>query len=144
MPFRNRSEAGRRLAVALAGYKEQEPTILALPRGGVAVAAKGDKMVEILKFIRPGEAAFDPEAIRVLASALDEAWGKIQKSGSRFARPAYSRVMREVVAKRIIEMAQRGVQDQQTLVDDALRFLATNYSGADKPPAATTALGAAN
>jgi putative phosphoribosyl transferase len=39
MPFRNRSEAGRRLAVALAGYKEQEPTILALPRGGVAVAA---------------------------------------------------------------------------------------------------------
>ena len=35
MPFRNRSEAGRRLAVALARYKEQEPTILALPRGGV-------------------------------------------------------------------------------------------------------------
>jgi putative phosphoribosyl transferase len=40
MPFRNRSEAGRRLAVALAGYKEQEPTILALPRGGVTVAAE--------------------------------------------------------------------------------------------------------
>ena len=40
MPFRNRSEAGRRLAVALAGYKEQEPTILALPRGGVAIAAE--------------------------------------------------------------------------------------------------------
>jgi hypothetical protein len=105
---------------------------------------KGDKMVEILKFIRPEEAAFDPEAIGVLASALDEAWGTILKSGSRFARPAYSRVMREVVAKRIIEMAQRGVKDQQTLVDDALRFLATNYSGADKHPAATTALGAAN
>src|ERR1700694_851078 len=40
MPFRNRSEAGRRLALALAGYKEQEPTILALPRGGVPVAAE--------------------------------------------------------------------------------------------------------
>jgi putative phosphoribosyl transferase len=40
MPFRSRSEAGRRLAVALAGYKEQEPTILALPRGGIAVAAE--------------------------------------------------------------------------------------------------------
>jgi putative phosphoribosyl transferase len=40
MPFKNRREAGRRLAVALAGYKEQEPTILALPRGGVAVAAE--------------------------------------------------------------------------------------------------------
>src|SRR6202043_3944619 len=76
-------------------------------------AIKGDKMVEILKFIRPGEAAFDPEAIRVLASALDEAWGTILKSGSRFARPAYSRAMKEVVAKRIIEMAQRGVEDQR-------------------------------
>jgi predicted phosphoribosyltransferase len=31
MPFSNRCEAGRRLAVALAGYKEREPTILALP-----------------------------------------------------------------------------------------------------------------
>ena len=40
MPFRNRSEAGRRLAVALARYKEEEPAILALPRGGVAVAAE--------------------------------------------------------------------------------------------------------
>jgi putative phosphoribosyl transferase len=40
MPFRNRSEAGRRLAAALAGYKEQEPTILAVPRGGVPVAAE--------------------------------------------------------------------------------------------------------
>ena len=40
MPFKNRCEAGRRLAVALAGYKEQKPTILALPRGGVAVAAE--------------------------------------------------------------------------------------------------------
>ncbi len=99
-------------------------------------------MVEILKFIRPEEMAFDPEAIRVLASALDEAWGKIQKSGSRFARPAYSRVMREVIAKRIMEMAQRGVQDQQMLVDDALRFLAANYNDAGKKQAsATTALG---
>lgn len=92
-------------------------------------------MVEILKFTRPEEVTFDPEAIRVLASALDEAWDKIQKSGSQFARPAYSRVMREVVAKRIIEMAQRGVKDQQTLVDDALRFLAANYSDAGKQPA---------
>jgi hypothetical protein len=42
-------------------------------------------------------------------------------------RPAYSRAMREVVAKRIIEMAQRGVQDREALVTDALRFIAANY-----------------
>ena len=40
MPFKDRSDAGRKLAKALAGYKEQQPVILALPRGGVPVAAE--------------------------------------------------------------------------------------------------------
>ena len=34
MPFLDRSDAGRQLAGALAGYKDQHPVILALPRGG--------------------------------------------------------------------------------------------------------------
>jgi predicted phosphoribosyltransferase len=40
VPFKDRLDAGRRLAAALAGYKDQQPVILALPRGGVAVAAE--------------------------------------------------------------------------------------------------------
>ena len=40
MPFRDRSDAGRKLAKALAAYKREKPVILALPRGGVPVAAK--------------------------------------------------------------------------------------------------------
>jgi putative phosphoribosyl transferase len=40
MPFLDRSDAGRRLAGALAGYKDRHPAILALPRGGVPVAAE--------------------------------------------------------------------------------------------------------
>lgn len=82
-------------------------------------------MVEILQFSR--EAAFTPESVQILAAALDEAWESLRQSGSRLARPAYSRAMREVVAKRIIDMAQRGVQDREALVADALRFVAANY-----------------
>ena len=40
MIYENRSDAGKRLALELAGYKSQEPVILALPRGGVPVAAE--------------------------------------------------------------------------------------------------------
>ncbi|MGO8800084.1 MAG: phosphoribosyltransferase [Roseiarcus sp.] len=40
MPFRDRSDAGAKLARALARYKTAQPAILALPRGGVTVAAE--------------------------------------------------------------------------------------------------------
>jgi hypothetical protein len=83
-------------------------------------------MVKVLKFVQT-EAAFDPELIEVLASALADAWDRIEDSGSRFARPGYSRAVREVIAKRIIETAQRGVKDPNALADDAVQFLTLNY-----------------
>lgn len=78
-------------------------------------------MVEILKFIRT-ETAFDPEFIQVLASAFEDAWTRIEESGSRFARPVLCGI-----AKRIIETGQRGVKDPSALADDAVKFLTTNY-----------------
>jgi putative phosphoribosyl transferase len=39
MPFQNRTDAGRRLAKALTRYNSLRPVVLALPRGGVPVAA---------------------------------------------------------------------------------------------------------
>jgi hypothetical protein len=81
----------------------------------------------ILEFVRSESAVFDPETVQILAYALDDAWACIEKAGSRYARPAYSRGMREVVAKRIIEMAQRGVRDQEQLAADAVKFISANY-----------------
>ena len=90
----------------------------------------GDSMAEVLKLFR--ETAFTPETIQILAAALDDAWERLRQSGSRLARPAYSRAMREVVAKRIIDMAQRGVEEREALVTDALRFIAANYEQPSK------------
>ncbi len=40
MLFQNRTDAGQRLAKALIKYRDRQPVILALPRGGVPVAAE--------------------------------------------------------------------------------------------------------
>jgi predicted phosphoribosyltransferase len=40
VPFRDRSAAGQQLALALAACRAQRPVVLALPRGGVPVAAE--------------------------------------------------------------------------------------------------------
>jgi hypothetical protein len=82
-------------------------------------------MAEVLKLVP--ETAFGPETIQVMAAALEETWGKLEESGSRLTRPGYSRAMREVVAKRILEMARNGVADREALVTNALKFVAANY-----------------
>jgi hypothetical protein len=97
------------------------PSMTVLPRP----SRWGNDVAEVVKFFR--ETVFTPESIQILADALDEAWERLGQSGSRLARPAYSRAMREVVAKRIIELAQRGVEDREALVADALGFIAANY-----------------
>ena len=83
-------------------------------------------MTSIVDLVRP-KADFDPETIAVLCAALDEAWDRLLQLGSEGTRPAYARAMREVVARRIIDMAQRGIRDQKELANGALRFLAANY-----------------
>jgi hypothetical protein len=49
---------------------------------------------------------FDPETIELLSSAIKDACREIQNSGGPLARPAYARITRAVIAKRITEMAK--------------------------------------
>jgi putative phosphoribosyl transferase len=62
--FRNRADAGRRLARALIGTKDQRPVVLALPRGGVPVAAEVARALEApldLILVRKIGVPFHPE-----------------------------------------------------------------------------------
>jgi hypothetical protein len=71
---------------------------------------------------------FDPETIDILSEALEDAWQRIEASGSALAKPGYARAMREVVAKHIIDEAQLGKRDMTELSSGAIRFLAANYA----------------
>ncbi len=71
--------------------------------------------------------SFDPETIEMLGGAFDDAWLTIKRSDSTLARPAYERGAREVLAKCIIELAQRGERNRGNLSDSAVQFLAQNY-----------------
>lgn len=64
MSFRNREDAGRQLAGALSGLKDQRPVVLALPRGGVPVAAEVARALHApldLILVRKIGAPFHPE-----------------------------------------------------------------------------------
>ena len=74
------------------------------------------------------QSAFDPEIIEILVAAYEDAWKKIEQSGSAFASPRYRRAAQEIVAKRIIEVAQRGEREPARLADDAVAYLARSYS----------------
>lgn len=62
--------------------------------------------------------ALDPETNIIIGRAFDAAWLKLVASGT-----AGSDEVREALARRIIDMAQRGERDMASLRDDALRHL---------------------
>jgi hypothetical protein len=69
------------------------------------------------------QAAFDPEATRILMTAFDKAWDKFKSSGSALADDACAPSTRALLAKRIIETAQRGERNIDRLVEDGVTYL---------------------
>jgi hypothetical protein len=66
-------------------------------------------------------AAFDPESVDKMCSAYDLATSRLH---DRDRRPA---LVNEIIAQRIIAMAETGERDPQALADGALRALGFDY-----------------
>jgi hypothetical protein len=68
-------------------------------------------MATTIPFLQDG--AFDPDALRAMATALEEVCRTLRVDGDQRAR--------EVIAARIIELARRGERDPKRLRDRLLR-----------------------
>ncbi|MGZ3409052.1 MAG: hypothetical protein ACXWKC_11710 [Xanthobacteraceae bacterium] len=74
--------------------------------------------MSILKLL--GKYTFDVKTTMILASAFDAAWLSLQQSGGALVSDNQSSGTRELLAKRIIEIAEHGERDRQRIVNDAL------------------------
>jgi hypothetical protein len=71
---------------------------------------------------------FDPETIEVLNVAIQDAMREVQNGGGPLARPAYARITRAVIAKRITEMAKKGERDRRKLSEHGVRSVIVNQN----------------
>jgi hypothetical protein len=71
---------------------------------------------------------FDPETIEIIDSAIKDAWREIQTRGGPPGRPAYARIARAVIAKRITEMAKKGERDRRKLTEHGVRSVNANQN----------------
>ena len=74
--------------------------------------------MSILKFL--GKHTFYIDTTKTLASAFDAAWLALQTSGSPFSADDRAAGTRDLLAQRIIEIAQRGERDRRRIVDEVL------------------------
>ena len=91
------------------------------------------------------DGGFDSEATRRLGLAFEAAWQAVKASGMTPGDEAHAASIRELLAKRVIEMGRRGERDHDRLVEDALDHLAKSKQAWDpeittksEPPVAVT------
>ena len=73
-------------------------------------------LVELLR----SHGFFNPETMKSLTAAFDTAWQILKTSGSTLAVDHQSASTRELLAKRIIAMANQGERDPLRLIGDRL------------------------
>jgi len=70
------------------------------------------------------DGVFDPETIEILAGAFDATWRSVRASGVPLADKKCCEILRELLAKTIIEEARNGIRRQRELTNAALLRLA--------------------
>jgi predicted phosphoribosyltransferase len=115
--FRDRRDAGQRLAALVEGYRETDPVVVAMPRGGVPVAA------EVARALR---APLDIVVVRKIGAPRNRefALGAVAEGGVR------------VISERALRTAGIGPGRLQALVECAEAELAEHsqrYRGACPP-----------
>jgi hypothetical protein len=68
-------------------------------------------------------AAFDSETTRQLGLAFEAAWQAVKTSESTLGDESHAASIREILAKRVIEMGRRGERNHDRLVENALDHL---------------------
>jgi len=69
---------------------------------------------------------FDTETIEIINIAIEDAWRDVLNAGGPLSRPAYARMTRAVIAKRITAMAKKGERDPRKLSQHAVRSIISN------------------
>jgi hypothetical protein len=79
------------------------------------------------------DGVFDPETVRILTDAFDDAWARVQESNGPYAGEEYALADRTILAKRIITLAKEGQLDRRRLTVAALVYLARQKLGKTTP-----------
>jgi uncharacterized protein with NRDE domain len=85
-------------------------------------------------------AAFDSETTQLLGVAFEAAWQKVKTADNGLAEESEAALTRELLAKRIIEMAKRGERNPDRLVENALDHLARSRATSDSAVTTSAAL----
>jgi len=73
----------------------------------------------MIRYLTKHPEAFDPETVRVLSDALDDAWVQIEAK----VRNLDADAVREILAAYIVATAKLGERDHQRLVEGAVARL---------------------
>ena len=75
--------------------------------------------------------AFNSEVTRLLGSAFEDAWQKLTTSEGALADERRAVLLRELLAKRIIELGRHGERNHDRLVENALANLVKSSAAPD-------------